>query len=70
MGRRNKFDHRHDPGPDKQNAARQRNELTERMQTEHNAKPGQLIAKVRGTAHDGTFMAMGTNNALNILAHR
>lgn len=70
MGTRNKFEHTHDPNPDKQKAARKRHELTKCKEAEPNAKNGKLIADVRGTVHDATFMAMGSNNALNIQVHR
>jgi hypothetical protein len=68
IGTRNKFEHTHDP--DKKNVVRKCRELIERMESEPNAKRGRLIADVRSAAHDGTFIAMGTDNALGILAHR
>jgi hypothetical protein len=70
MGKRNQKEHREPPAPEKQNAEKMRQQIKEGVRADPKAKRGRVIAKVRNAAGEETFMAMGSDNALAIVAHR
>lgn len=70
MGKRNNHAHTHLPAPERFAAEQKRIELKNRIAENPRAKKGRVIANVRNEVHDETFVAMGTDNALAIVAHR
>ncbi|KAL3107652.1 hypothetical protein niasHT_018850 [Heterodera trifolii] len=63
-------DHNHLPEPQKQQAETRRQKILECVQVEPRTKPRQLLAEVRRSTADETYVAMGSDNALNCLMRR
>lgn len=70
MGKRNNHAHTHLPAPELLHAEQKREALKKEIRDEPKAKRGHVIANIRDKAADETFVAMGTDNALAIMAHR
>ncbi|KAL3073073.1 hypothetical protein niasHT_035349 [Heterodera trifolii] len=63
-------EHNHLPEPPKQNAEIRRQKILECVKAEPRIKPTRLLAEVRRSTADETYVAMGSDNALSCLMRR
>ncbi|KAL3101605.1 hypothetical protein niasHT_024878 [Heterodera trifolii] len=63
-------DHSHLPEPQKQQAEKRRQQILERVKDKPRVKPTRLLAELRRSAADETYLAMGSDNALSCMMRR
>uniref|UniRef100_A0A914MLD8 FLYWCH-type domain-containing protein n=1 Tax=Meloidogyne incognita TaxID=6306 RepID=A0A914MLD8_MELIC len=65
-----RLEHSHLPQPERRLAEIKRHELKQRAREDPNLNRIRLIASIRAGVDDETFVAMGSDNALGIMAYR